>query len=350
MSYEGFQFPTGQTNAQLYQHCRQQTTQLRAILQQLTGGADTDLTAILADIASLQADVIALQGAGGSLTVQQAFELSLVTDVDSVFGSLAELRLREQTSRENEADATILAAINANKANVGITNEVRVRNEADLALAQQITAVNATLGVTNANVTTLTQAVATGDQALGAQISTVTSQVAGNTASISVLTTSVNGVNTRFAVQLNNQNEVTGFIRLDGGQSGSAFTVAADNFFVSKVGTGGGAAVPVFAISTVSGNAKLALRGDMITDGSISARTIAAGAVTADKIVAGAVTADKVAVNALSAFTANLGTVTAGLIRDANDTLRFDLPNMRLYRADGTMELNFATKFFRIIF
>ncbi len=53
---------------------------------------------------------------------------------------------------------------------------------------------------------------------------------------------------------------------------------------------------------------------DLIVDGSILARNLAASAVTADKIQAGAVTAAKLNVTALSAITADLGTVTAGRI------------------------------------
>ncbi len=78
----------------------------------------------------------------------------------------------------------------------------------------------------------------------------------------------------------------------------------------------------------------------MYADGTIIARHIAAGTITADKL----------SVTSLSALSANLGTVTAGLIRNAADTLRFDLPNMRLFRTDGTMQLDFNNKVFEIIF
>ena len=53
---------------------------------------------------------------------------------------------------------------------------------------------------------------------------------------------------------------------------------------------------------------------DLIVDGSILARNMAAESVTTDKLQAGAVTAGKLNVTALSAITADLGTVTAGRI------------------------------------
>jgi hypothetical protein len=74
----------------------------------------------------------------------------------------------------------------------------------------------------------------------------------------------------------------------------------------------------------------MALRGDMFADGTITAKAIN--------------------VSTLSALAADLGTVTAGLIRNPANTLRFDLPNMRLYRGDNTMELDFANKVFRMVF
>lgn len=340
MGYEAIPFPTGQTPAALYAHASNLSTQLRRILKEVSGPI-ADLTALEADVADLDARVAILEAAGGAgLTPQQQFELSLTTATSEVLGGFGHLLERLQTVQEQEADAVLLATIQAHKANTGVYTEVRVRAEETLALAQRIDTADAALGVTNANVTALTTAVATGDSALASQINSLSSTVAGNTASIQILTQSVDGYSTRFAVMMSAQNEVIGFISLDGDVQGSSFTVAADYFKVSKIGTTGGAAVPVFSMQTVGGVPKLALRGDMNADGSIITRHIAAGSITADKIN----------VTSLSALTANLGTVTAGLIQNAAATLKFDLPTMRLYRTDGTMELNFNSKLFTIDF
>lgn len=341
MAYEGLQLPVSATTNGLYSWAVNQTIELRRILN-AASEADTDLTVLEAAVTTLTDRVTALEtdAIDGILTPQQAFELSLTTETNNVLGSISYQDQLRRTHLQDAADAAIAAAIDANRANVGVRTEVLVRAQNDLALAQQIDTVTAALGVTDANVTTLTQAVADGDSSLATQITNVESSVAGNTAAVQVLTESVDGVHTRFAVNLNAQNEVIGFIRLDGGVTGSNFTVAADNFYISKVGTAGGAAIPVFAIQTVDGVAKIAFRGDMYADGTIIARHIAAGTITADKL----------SVTSLSALSANLGTVTAGLIRNAADTLRFDLPNMRLFRVDGTMQLDFNNKVFEIIF
>ncbi len=340
MGYEAIPFPTGQTPAALYAHASNLSTQLRRILKEVSGPI-ADLTALEADVADLDARVAILEAAGGAgLTPQQQFELSLTTATSEVLGGFGHLLERLKTVQEQEADAVLLATIQAHKANTGLSTEVRVRVEETLALAQRIDTADAALGVTNANVTALTTAVATGDSALASQINSLSSTVAGNTASVQILTQSVDGYSTRFAVMMSAQNEVIGFISLDGDVQGSSFTVAADYFKVSKIGTTGGEAVPVFSMQTVGGVPKLALRGDMNADGSIIARHIAAGSITADKI----------SVTSLSALAANLGTVTAGLIQNIAETLKFDLPNMRLYRTDGTMELNFNSKLFFIDF
>lgn len=333
MAYEGLQLPVSATTNGLYSWAVNQTIELRRILN-AASEADTDLTVLEAAVTTLTDRVTALEtdAIDGILTPQQAFELSLTTETNNVLGSISYQDQLRRTHLQDAADAAIAAAIDANRANIGVRTEVLVRAQNDLALAQQIDTVTASLGVTNANVTTLTQAVADGDSALSTQITSVQSSVAGNTASIVVLTESVDGVQTRFAVNLNAQNEVIGFIRLDGGVTGSNFTVAADNFYVGKVGTTGGTAIPVFAIQNVNGVAKIAFRGDMYADGTIIARHIAANTITADKLN----------VSSLSALSADLGTVTAGLIRNAADTLRFDLPNMRLFRVDGKADIDLS--------
>lgn len=339
VSYEAIPFPTGQSSAQIYNWATGTSLALRRILQQVTGGADgVDLAQLSSDVAALQSETASLQEQIDSLSVdngwtpQRVFELSLVTRADEIFGSYSELRSRAQTEKEQNADASMRAAIEAAKANSGVRSTVRVLNDTKLALSERIDTVSADLGVTNANVVNLTQAVSDGDESLAEQLDTLTSTVAGNTASISIVTSSVNGVLTRFAVALNSQNEVIGTIKLDGSPAGSAFTVNVDSFQVGKAGTSGGTSVPVFEINMVGGTPSIVFRGTLIGDGTIQARMIQAGSVTADKIAA----------NTLSAITANLGTITAGLIRNAADSGRFDVTNMRIYKTDGKVDFDIA--------
>ena len=331
MAYEGLQLPVSSTTQGLYAWAVTHTNELRRILN-AASEADTDLTELQASVSVLTDRVTALEAdaSDGILTPQQAYELSLTTASQNILGSISYIDRLIRTKHQDNADAAIAASISAYRANTGVFNEVRVRAQEDFALAQQIEAVVAALGVTNASVVVLTQAVADGDSALGSQITAVQSSVAGNTAQIQVLIQSVDGVQTQYAVRLNNNGEAIGYIRLDGTPLGSNFVVGADNFYVGKTGTLGGTSVPVFAIQNVNGAAKIAFRGDMYADGTIVARHIAAGSITADKL----------AVTTLSAFTADLGTVTAGLIRNPDDTGRFDVAGMRIYRTDGKVDFD----------
>lgn len=348
MNSEAIPFPTGPSNAQIYNHLINLTAALRRIFVVLQEGG-VDLTAIETAIADLETDVAAVQADNAS------FET--IISAQDVLGSLAEVSSRVETQLEINALATINAAVEAHRGTTGVRSLVSVTDAqaaqaailalgvddlelATASMASQITSTTAALGVTNANVTALTTAVATGDAALAADINSLETNVAGNTASITTVQASVNGIATRYGVYLNAQNEVIGYLQLDGTPLGSVFTVAVDNFRVAKVGTAGGAAVPVFAIQTVNGAAKIAFVGDMIADGTI----------TANALVAGSITADKLSVGSLSAISANLGTVTAGTIQNPAGTLIDDLANLRRYRSDGTMDIDFANKKIEIIF
>lgn len=333
-----FPYPRGQTAQQLYQALKTLVDVLNRQSSDggtLPPGVQSALDAINTSLAALQSQVDGIV-ANGDLTPQQAFELGLVTRADEIFGSYTALVAKQQTQMQQNADATMLAAIQASKANTGVRTTVRVMNEQNMALAEQINQVSASLGVTNSNVTSLTQAVADGDSSLGAQITEVSSQVAGNTASITVLIQSVDGVQNSFGVQVNSQGEIIDIFRLDGTPQGTGAVFNVDNFKIGKAGTSGGNAVNAFAIDYVGGVPQIALRGQVIADGLILARMIQAGAITADKISA----------TSLSAISANLGTVTAGLIRNAAGTLLFDLPNMRLYTSDGKVDLNLGSRYF----
>lgn len=61
-----------------------------------------------------------------------------------------------------------------------------------------------------------------------------------------------------------------------------------------------------------------AITADRLAAKTITSDYIAAGTITAEHIAAHTITADKIKVSELSAFTANLGTVTAGVIQSAN--------------------------------
>lgn len=336
MAYEGLALPTSPTAPAVYSWAVNHVVQLRRVLADLNT-AVPDIASLTTELDSLKSRVTVLEGTGGgsSLTPQQLAELELITAVDSKIGSVAELNKRIKTQLEYQADATIHAAIEAHRATTGVRTQVSVSE----GLATRIDSVTASLGVTNANVTSLQTAMTTGDAALAASISTVSTQVAGNTASISSQQTSINGIYASSTITVSVSGRVVGTQTISGTPLASFFDVDVDYF---RVGNASYSNKPVFQIGTKNGVADIVFHGNMVGDGTITANALAANSVTAAKIAAGTITADKLNVSSLSAINANLGTVTAGTIQNPAGTLIDDLANLRRYRTDGKADIDLS--------
>jgi hypothetical protein len=197
-----------------------------------------------------------------------------------------------------------------------------------------------------------------------------------------------------FYVKLDNNGNIAGFGLYNG--ETSAFVVNVDTFAIIKADGSGDVQYP-FVVDTESG--LVAIAGNLLVDGSISATKIAAdaieathikaqaieaagikigavgtdqmaddaitvdqladnaitavkinaNAVTAPKILANAVIAGKIAANAvtateinvstLSAMAANVGTLTAGLLRSSDSRLQVDLTNKWIKVFDASSNL-----------
>jgi uncharacterized coiled-coil protein SlyX len=286
---------------------------------------DSQVTTNAADIVAL---FDALAGVGGSgLTPQQAFILGLVSAVDTVLGSVSQQVLETKRLSENLAKAAITELVRGRVDGANLRVEQAVRVTETEALAQQISTFDAQIANNAAQIVVEQTARADGDNALANSISSLTTTVNGNTANITTLQTSVGGVQARWGVVINLNGQVTGLVQLDGAASGSTFTVVADKFQIAQPGVSGGDPIPVYTITNVAGVAKLALRGDMIADGAIVARAIAAATITGDKIAANTITADRINVTSLSAIAANIGTVTAGKLQSTDTKMVVDLDN-----------------------
>jgi hypothetical protein len=298
-----FPYPRGKTPEQLYETLRV----LADRLNQAQGGDATDLTALQASIAEAQGDIadilVTLEGieTGGALTPQQAFELSLVTAVDTMMGSISKSVLDSIKQSQMAAEATIRALLEGQKNKTSIRVEQIARQTDTESFTSQLSAFEAQLGLALASITEEIIARTDADSALAEVDQTITTALNGNIASVSVLSSSIDGIESKFAVTLNENGQVTGVIQLDGTPMGSTFTVVANMFLVAQPSVSGGAAVPVFSISNVNGVPKLVLRGDMIADGGI--------------------TASKITASSLAAINAVLGDVTTARIRSPNGKL-----------------------------
>lgn len=320
-----YPYPRGKTPEQLYETLRALSDTLNRLRASEPASAATvaELEASVAAVSDQLIAVIADLGDGG-LTEQQAFVLSLVTAVEDVLGSFGSL-VSDSVRRSQEiADAAIRAALKGHENAASITTEQTVRKTANESFASQISTINASLSNANAAITEEITARADGDTANATSISTLSTTVSGHTSTLTTIQESVDGVESRYGVVLTQNGEVTGLMQLDGTLQGTAFTVLADTFQVGNASELGGDAVPVFTIDTVSGSSKVALRGDMIADGSITAQAIAANTITANQLAANAISTQYVA--------------------DPTNTFFFDFVNGRMGRTDGTVLFDLKNK------
>ncbi len=314
-----YSYPRGATSQELYNSMRLLVDQLRRVRTQ-DAIDDTTLQSVAETIgAELQAQIEA-----DLLTPDEAFDLMLSAIADSIFGAAS------ASANAAWAEANVLAAsklrtvLQSYVQQASLSVEQTVRQTETLSLASQITTLTASLATTAAAVVTEATARATGDSANAAAITTVQTQANGNTASITALQTSDDGIEAQWGVVISLNGQVTGLVRLDAGASGSNFVVVADKFVVALPGSPG-TTITAFVAGLVNGVATVGINGDLLVDGTILARSIAANTITAAKIAAGTITADRLSVSTLSAITANVGTLNAGLIQSASGNSYFNL-------------------------
>jgi hypothetical protein len=214
------------------------------------------------------------------LDAETRFRIGLTNAVDTVIGSISNIEKQVKTQIQATSEANIRALLTGSQNAANIRLEQTQRITENEAFAQQITDLSTTLnGTVAAQITQEITARSTADTALAEQIDTVSSALADNVSSVSVLATSVDGIKSQFTVALNENGNVVGVIDLSQENGSSAFTVEAAKFLVALTGTTGGDAVPVFSIQNVNGSPKLALRGDMYADGSITAQKLNAASI-----------------------------------------------------------------------
>lgn len=116
----------------------------------------------------------------------------------------------------------------------------------------------------------------------------------------------IESVGNNYGVSVNVDGHVTAAIKLDGSPALSSFTVVADTFAVANP-TDGTDVQTVFVVGNVNGAPTVGINGDLIVDGTIAARSLD--------------------VTELSSITADIGEVTAGVIRSSDSKFVIDLDN-----------------------
>lgn len=315
MSADGSLFinPTGKSPDQLYQTLVVLITRLNQIKSQDA----TDLTALNAAIAEAQAALADIE-INGALTAQQEYELSLVTAVDTMLGSVSRMVLDSIKQSQMAAEATIRSLLEGQKNKVAIRVEQTARLTDREAFVSQLSTFEAQLLTAMGSITEEITARTNADNALAQVDQTITTALNGNIAQVQIIAASVDGMEQKFAVTLNQNGEVTGLVQLDGTAAGSNFTVVADKFMVAQRDVTGGTPKNVFTIGNVGGTPTLVFTGNMFGDGTITAAKL------------------------------NASSIATLYISDPLNTYYWDFANGRDGATDGSFTIDRKNKFIRV--
>ncbi len=228
------------------------------------------------------------------------FDESIRKQVTEIFESVVD----DQNKRISRIAATVQQALSRTAIDKKeVRTQLSARSDNALAEIDRVETVAVTAN----------EAVAHLEETVGAEFDGVKAQVIETSEAVADLE---DYAAASWGVVIDVNGAIAGYVRLNGDDQSSTFTVNANNFLVTFPGAAGGAPVPVFTISNVNGVAKIVWRGDMIGDGFILARHIS--------------------VATLSAISANIGTVTAGTIRGPNNMMRVLLSDERFEMWDST--------------
>lgn len=238
--------------------------------------------------------------AGVTVTTLANSKLS-ITDFNAALQYQTTTLLNKQNDR--------IANLEAQAAAVASNLNARQWNNKQM-MQTQLMSVTGTLSASITSVMT----VATNTQtAFASYVTTTNATLGGQSVSITNNTTAIASINTgllaSWSMTLNVAGHISGLKLLSDGTT-AAFVIETNVFQVSNPAAFGGAAQTVFTLQTVSGVTQMALRGDFIADGAITARMASFGS--------------------LSALSANLGTVTTGLMQSVDGLFVIDLTNKRI--------------------
>jgi hypothetical protein len=115
---------------------------------------------------------------------------------------------------------------------------------------------------------------------------------------------SIEQLENSYTISVNQNGRVIGSIKLDGSGGTSTFAVLADKFVVINPSNDANG-ITAFVVGNVNGTPTVGINGNLIVDDTILARHID--------------------VSTLSAISANVGTVTAGVVQSSNGKVVLDL-------------------------
>ncbi len=222
-------------------------------------------------------DVGDLLETASGLAEQVATNTADISEIDGVLTSQASaLQVLRAASRDDDGEGDALDALRGWNATASFAQEVKVRTTQNSALAQQLTTLDAEVGENSANLTELSQTVATDKEATALALQQLNVEVGDNSAAIQTQSEVVAGidgkVSTSWSVKMqvtaNGQYVAAGIgLGIENGPAGlqSQFLVSADRFAIVNTIAGGAIAVP-FAVQ----GGQVFLSSAFILDGTIT--------------------------------------------------------------------------------
>lgn len=245
--------------------------------------------------------------AGGSVHTLNILDMTSLANFDAALTYQVTNLLTKFDSRISDIEA-IVTSTQANASGRQWNNKQMVQ--------KQLLSVTGNLSASIMSVMT----VATDTQTAFAEFqTTVTASIGDQTAAITENTTAIADINTglvaSWSLTLNVAGHISGLKELSDGTT-AFFIIDTDVFQIASPAAFGGAAQTVFTLQTVNGVTQMALRGDFIADGVVTARSMNVGT--------------------LSAISGNMGVLTAGRILSPTGFTDFNLAGEYLIFSDNT--------------
>jgi predicted phage tail protein len=260
-------------------------------------------------------------------TIRQSADSALATQITTVSaianGNTAAIQ-NEQTARVN-ADSALATEINALEVSVAnnaaaIVTEQTVRANADSSLASSITTLQSTVNSNTSAIQNEVTARTTADSALSSSITTLQTTVNGQTTSIQTNATSIDGIEAKYTVKIDNNGYISGYGLISTANTAtptSTFSVLADRFVIANSATpyNTDTSIPFFVFTSPQ-----VVDGVTIAAGTyIKKASIMDAAITNAKITNGAITNAKIGDAQIT--TAKIGTAQIDTLRVAGNAI-----------------------------
>ncbi|MCD5970783.1 host specificity protein J [Pseudomonas quasicaspiana] len=226
---------------------------------------------------SYWADVGDLLETANGFAEQIELNTTSIQEINGVLTSQATaLQSLRAASRDDDGEGDMIDALRGWTATASFAEEVKVRTAQNSALVQRLTELNSEVGENVANLTELTQTVATDKLATTQAISQLTATVGDNTSAIQETATAVADVNGKVTTSWSVKMQVTADgqyvaagvgLGIENGPAGlqSQFLVSADRFAILTTMAGGASFVP-FAVE----GGQVFMRSAFLQDGTIT--------------------------------------------------------------------------------